>query len=217
MSQTGAGAQRAVAALICDASSAISSLSLRRRVSFGCSAANTCSHRWRTERPATHPARSRPQVGWFPRKHVPSPGSGVDIDYEQLVSDEAVALPSICAAVAMSSSTGSSAKPRHVFEQLGESERRIERIGCRLVLRQRRLPRRLEYATHHRLPCRRSWVRVPSAASLRPRRSIAHQVVTPSSSRSAFRYAVTRSAPARCANRSCPALSSAAAASSRIG
>jgi transposase len=35
--------------------------------------------------------------------------------------------------------------------------------------------------------------------------------------RSAFRYAVTRSAPARCADRSCPALSSAAAASSRIG
>ena len=33
----------------------------------------------------------------------------------------------------------------------------------------------------------------------------------------ARRYAVTRSAPARCADRSCPALSSAAAASSRIG
>ncbi len=35
--------------------------------------------------------------------------------------------------------------------------------------------------------------------------------------RSAFRSAVTSSAPARCADRNCPALSSAAAASSRIG
>ena len=35
--------------------------------------------------------------------------------------------------------------------------------------------------------------------------------------RYALRYAVTRSAPARCADRSSPALSSAAAASSRIG
>src|ERR1022692_2573821 len=35
--------------------------------------------------------------------------------------------------------------------------------------------------------------------------------------RSAFRYALARAAPARCADRNCPALSSAAAASSRIG
>ena len=39
----------------------------------------------------------------------------------------------------------------------------------------------------------------------------------PSSLAICLRYAVTRSALARCADRSCPALSSAAAASSRIG